>query len=190
MYRRSLEVIPQLAGLTLHVLILKSEGHKFPRNPNAHVLELFCTTYFFGPMVVALNSLTKPYALESFTAAELAFIHEDNQRVHRIYPPPYDGSYPVMNLHADENALDATASCNPSTKAVATQESAKYDDRFYMYRYKTAYCPNIAVKHDWTLCIYAHRFTDYRRRPDQFQYYPEECRQLNLATWVPACYRA
>jgi hypothetical protein len=188
-YRRPLEVIHQLAGLTLHVLILKSEGHKFPRNPNAHILELYCGTYFFGPMVVAMNSVTKPYALESFTHTELAFIKEDNQRVHRIYPPPYDGSYPTMSLGTEDSALDATASCKRDVKGVAKHETAQYDDRFYMYRYKTAYCPNIAVKHDWTLCIYAHRFTDYRRRPDQFQYYPEECTQLNMETWVIVCKR-
>ncbi len=54
---------------------------------------------------------------------------------------------------------------------------------FFMYRYKTAYCPNIATKHDWTLCIYAHRFTDYRRPPDIYQYSPEECKKINIETY-------
>ncbi len=95
-YRRSLDVIPELQGLSLHVLILKSEGHKFPRNPNAHILELYCSTYFFGPLVVATNATEKPYALNSFTTKELELIKEDNSRVHRIYPPPYDTTYPTM----------------------------------------------------------------------------------------------
>lgn len=51
-----------------------------------------------------------------------------------------------------------------------------------MYKYKTAYCPNIANKHDWTLCVYAHRFTDYRRPPSKFTYSPEECKKINLET--------
>ena len=33
---------------------------------------------------------------------------------------------------------------------------------FYMYKYKTAYCPQKNVKHDWATCIYAHRPTDFR----------------------------
>ena len=96
-YRRSLEVIPELKGQSLHILILKSEGHKFPRNPNAHILELYCSTYFFGPLVVAMNATEKPYALGSFTMKELELIKEDNLRVHRIYPPPYDATYPTMD---------------------------------------------------------------------------------------------
>lgn len=39
----------------LHILLLKCEGFKFPRNPNAHLLELFCNTHFYGPLVVAMN---------------------------------------------------------------------------------------------------------------------------------------
>lgn len=41
--------------LGLHILLLKCEGFKFPRNPNAHSLELFCNTHFYGPLVIALN---------------------------------------------------------------------------------------------------------------------------------------
>ena len=31
------------------------------------------------------------------------------------------------------------------------------EDSFYMYRYKTAYCPQKNQKHDWAQCIYAHK---------------------------------
>lgn len=44
-----------LIYIGLHILLLKCEGFKFPRNPNAHLLELFCNTHFYGPLVVAIN---------------------------------------------------------------------------------------------------------------------------------------
>ena len=33
---------------------------------------------------------------------------------------------------------------------------------FYIYRYKTAFCPYLQEKHDWAKCMYAHRVQDYR----------------------------
>lgn len=52
--------------LGLHILLLKCEGFKFPRNPNAHLLELFCNTHFYGPLVVAMNLNQVPYHLANF----------------------------------------------------------------------------------------------------------------------------
>jgi len=175
-YRRTLDVISELHGKSLHVLILKSEGHKFPRNPNAHILELYCSTYFFGPLVVAINGTEKPYSMESFTLKELELIKSDNLRVHRIYPPPFDASYPTMET--DEYSQEDQSPDSPTKDT----PKSKHSDSFFMYRYKTSYCPNIANKHDWTLCIYAHRFTDYRRPPDLFDYSPDECQRINLET--------
>lgn len=31
------------------------------------------------------------------------------------------------------------------------------EEMFYIYKYKTAYCPQKNVKHDWAQCIYAHK---------------------------------
>jgi hypothetical protein len=48
---------------TLHIILLKVEGHKFPRNPNAHALELHCNTKFYGQMAVVFNSPEAPFLL-------------------------------------------------------------------------------------------------------------------------------
>ena len=125
-----------------------------------------------------MNGTEKPYALESFGLKELELIKGDNLRVHRIYPPPYDNSYPTMDTYED---FAADESSSPESTS-PVKEKSKHTDNFFMYRYKTAYCPNIANKHDWTLCIYAHRFTDYRRPPDHFVYSPEECKKINQET--------
>ncbi len=56
----------KLSFIGLQVLLLKCDGFKFPRNPNAHPIELFCNTEFYGPLVVAMNQNQKPYRLKSF----------------------------------------------------------------------------------------------------------------------------
>jgi hypothetical protein len=55
----------------------------------------------------------------------------------------------------------------------AYHETSK--ERFYLYRYKTAYCPRQSVKHDMSNCLYAHWVYDYRRAPDLHNYVPEIC---------------
>ena len=51
-------------------------------------------------------------------------------------------------------------------------------EMFYMYRYKTAYCPQKNVKHEWAQCIYAHKPQDYRRPPDCYKYWPDDCKSF------------
>ena len=58
----------------MHILLLKCDGFKFPRNPNAHPLELFCNTHFYGPLVIAMNMNQVPYHLANFSLA-LRFTH-------------------------------------------------------------------------------------------------------------------
>lgn len=73
----------------MHILILKCEGHKFPRNPNAHDLELFCGTHFYGPLVVCLNRSNAPYNLVTISEDHLDSIKEINEMEKRNYPPPF-----------------------------------------------------------------------------------------------------
>ncbi len=50
---------------------------------------------------------------------------------------------------------------------------------FYMYKYKTSWCPNKKDSHDSKGCIYAHHMRDFRRPPDLFKYAPEDCETLS-----------
>ncbi len=80
---------PSSKLLGLHILLLKCEGYKFPRNPNAHFLELFCNTHFYGPLVITMNMVPQPYQLADF---KLQYIHEIfriNEAEKRQYPPPF-----------------------------------------------------------------------------------------------------
>lgn len=50
-----------------------------------------------------------------------------------------------------------------------------YDTDFYMFHYKTVWCPFNLTSHDKALCVYAHNWQDFRRRPDVYDYEPEPC---------------
>jgi hypothetical protein len=49
---------------------------------------------------------------------------------------------------------------------------------FYMFKYKTSWCPNKKDSHDSKSCIYAHHTRDFRRPPDIFKYLAEDCDTL------------
>lgn len=59
--------------------------------------------------------------------------------------------------------------------------SYKYDEDFYMFHYKTVWCPFDLIQHDKISCVYAHDCQDYRRKPHLFSYEPVIC-QL----WKPS----
>lgn len=50
-----------------------------------------------------------------------------------------------------------------------------YDMDFFIFYYKTVWCPFNLTSHDKALCVYAHNWQDYRRRPHDYYYDPEPC---------------
>ena len=50
---------------------------------------------------------------------------------------------------------------------------------FYMYKYKTSWCPDRANSHDSKNCLYAHHMRDFRRPPEIFKYSNEDCKFVN-----------
>lgn len=50
-----------------------------------------------------------------------------------------------------------------------------YDDDFFMFKYKTVWCPFNLTQHDKSLCVYAHNWQDYRRSPHVYHYEPIPC---------------
>lgn len=49
---------------------------------------------------------------------------------------------------------------------------------FYMFKYKTSWCPNKKDSHDSKSCIFAHHLRDFRRPPELFRYQAEDCESL------------
>ena len=172
LYRTPLDTIKELNGNFLQILMLRSDGYKFPRNNNAHPLELYCSAYFFGPLVIAMNSRERSYILESFDLQKLELIKNINEKLHKNYPPP--------NFNTNSENHNTIDDCLDIEGRISDELKGQEKDLFYMYKYKTAYCPYMSKKHDWTLCNYAHRFTDYRRPLNKFDYSPEECKKIDL----------
>lgn len=50
---------------------------------------------------------------------------------------------------------------------------------FYMYKYKSCWCPSRKDSHDSKSCIYAHNMRDFRRPPEIFNYSAEECESIS-----------
>mmetsp|Transcript_27096 Transcript_27096/g.31268 ORF Transcript_27096/g.31268 Transcript_27096/m.31268 type:complete len:191 (-) Transcript_27096:3508-4080(-) len=90
-YRKPLQR-PGDAGydVNLHIILFKCETYKFPRNPNAYILEQYCGTNFYGPLVVACNFSTPPHRLTAFTKRYLRYIVDLNHKQYRLYPPPHN----------------------------------------------------------------------------------------------------
>ncbi len=180
-YRKSLESIEGYSGKQLHILLLKYEGSKSSRNPNALPLEQFCGTQFFGTLVVALSLTVSPYSLSNFKISDMQILANINRLRGNSKPAPMfspiplpaapmvapKAPQPVPQPPAVENALP-----HPILEESFYEMS---NDTFFMYRFKTVHCPNIALKHDWNSCLYAHWIYDYRRPPDKFYYIAEMC---------------
>lgn len=50
-----------------------------------------------------------------------------------------------------------------------------FDSDFYIFHYKTVWCPFNLTTHDKGLCVYAHNWQDYRRKPSEYDYISEAC---------------
>ena len=122
----------------LHILLLKCEGFKFPRNPNAHTLELFCNTHFYGPLVVAMNMNHVPYHLASFQLNYFDQMMIINDREKRQYPPPFVQTNSQKKNKASNYSLHlisySAILCSQRTKELLRGSllSAQYDGSTYV----------------------------------------------------------
>ena len=49
------------------------------------------------------------------------------------------------------------------------------DTDFYMFFFKTVWCPLGDSPHVREDCVYAHNWQDFRRKPNLYDYKPENC---------------
>lgn len=54
-----------------------------------------------------------------------------------------------------------------------------YDTDFYIFHYKTVFCPYNLSQHVKSLCVYAHNWQDFRRSPSFYDYEPQPCENWN-----------
>lgn len=60
----------------------------------------------------------------------------------------------------------------------------EFDEDFYMFHYKTEFCPFNLTEHDKALCVYAHNLQDYRRNPSYYTYEPIPCFNWKLKDYI------
>lgn len=59
-----------------------------------------------------------------------------------------------------------------------------FDSDFYIFHYKTLWCPFNLTQHDKALCVYAHNWQDFRRKPNVYEYEPEACNSWNPSEFI------
>ena len=59
-----------------------------------------------------------------------------------------------------------------------------FDEDFYMFHYKTEFCPFNLTEHNKALCVYAHNWQDYRRSPSSYSYQPLPCYNWKLKDYI------
>jgi hypothetical protein len=144
---------------------MKSDEKTLTRNYNAEQLELFCHNRFYGPLIVAFNSSKQPYELSSFRLKDLQHIQTINLNFQN-------------KSIKDDFVPECLLTCNYLNYNL--QNLYLNEDRFvfYMFMYKSTWCPNKKDSHDSKGCIYAHHMRDFRRPPEVFKYSPEDCEVL------------
>ena len=63
-------------------------------------------------------------------------------------------------------------------------EKYKIDADFYLYHFKTVWCPYREDDHDRKVCLYAHNWQDYRRKPNKFSYSHKMCPNWKTDTFI------
>jgi len=56
---------------------------------------------------------------------------------------------------------------------------------FFMFYFKTEWCPFLTREHNKAKCVYAHNWQDFRRKPHLFDYDPQElCQNWQGGTFI------
>lgn len=102
-----------------------------------------------------------------------------HNRVEQLYKPEkyktkFCGHYP-HNLHLCEYGTFCSFAHNEHDITIDLIHNFEYDDDFYMFHFKTVWCPFNLTQHDKALCVYAHNWQDYRRKPNVCTYEPLPC---------------
>lgn len=90
------------------------------------------------------------------------------------YKTKFCSHYP-NNLHLCEYGLFCSFAHSEADINIELVHNYEYDHDFYMFHFKTAWCPFNLTQHDKALCVYAHNWQDYRRKPQIANYDPVPC---------------
>lgn len=90
------------------------------------------------------------------------------------YKSKYCSSYPDAIQTCEYGSLCAFAHAE-SELSVPVLEKMEQDVDFYLFHFKTVWCPFSDKEHQRDLCLYAHNWQDFRRAPHLFEYDVTQC---------------
>lgn len=101
-----------------------------------------------------------------------------HNKVEQLYHPErYKRKFCLFHPHKIEKC-DYRNFCsfahNENEIKIELLHNLKQDENFYLYKYKTVFCPYI-YDHDRSQCVYAHNPQDFRRDPLTYKYNPVQC---------------
>eukprot|EP00397_Hematodinium_sp_SG-2012_P004595 GEMP01004607.1.p1 GENE.GEMP01004607.1~~GEMP01004607.1.p1 ORF type:complete len:814 (+),score=131.44 GEMP01004607.1:30-2471(+) len=118
-----------------------------------------------------------------FTRLKEATIPRQGEGLSALYHPDvykhrFCASFPNVSLCKRGDQCAFAHSRNEIRTPLLSEEeelhgAAKMTDHFFMYKFKTLWCP-VGVQHDWQTCVYAHNYQDARRHPS-IGYGPRPC---------------
>jgi len=160
-YRKQFD-LPTGDSCQLHILYMKSNQKAISRNFTAPQLELYCSNRFYGPLVVALNLSKPPNYLMDFNLQTYGDLEKINLKLN-------------AKSIKDDFVLDCLLNAKPFNENLNMIYKTLEVFTFYMFRYKSCWCPNRKKSHDSKSCIFAHHMRDFRRPPEIFNYSSEDC---------------
>lgn len=90
------------------------------------------------------------------------------------YKTKFCQTFPNRVNNCDYGDLCAFAHTE-SELSVDILEMMEHDADFYMFHFKTVWCPFSEKEHQRDVCVYAHNWQDFRRKPHIYLYNKDQC---------------
>lgn len=115
--------------------------------------------------------------------ADWAFILCWGQYRPEKYKTKFCSNYPEEIEKCDYGVYCSFAHSESDIK-IELIHNYEFDDDFFIFHYKTVFCPFNLTQHDKALCVYAHNWQDFRRKPDVFFYDPIPCPNWKASDFI------
>ncbi|CAK92377.1 unnamed protein product (macronuclear) [Paramecium tetraurelia] len=111
--------------------------------------------------------------------------HNRVEQLYRVdnYKTKFCSYYPNNILQCDYGKFCSFAHSEGDI-AIELIHNLEYDDDFFIFYYKTVWCPFNLTQHDKSLCVYAHNWQDFRRKPQGYNYIPQSCPNWNTNEYI------
>jgi len=111
-----------------------------------------------------------------------------HNRVEQLYrPEKYKTKFCTFyphNLEKCDYGTFCSFAHNENDISIELIHNYEYDEDFYMFHFKTVWCPFNLTQHDKALCVYAHNWQDYRRKPNVCAYDPTPCQNWRSTDFI------